>query len=87
LTPINLCGAARFFRQWPYNATLTLLARGAPMTTMTAGFIGGLAIMAIMGLVCGYYTLKLVLLIEKSESERDRQKGSTDPSQPDINKQ
>ena len=38
-------------------------------TMVLAVFIGGLIFMAAMGLVCGYYTLKLVLLIEKKEAE------------------
>ncbi|HUO44384.1 MAG TPA: hypothetical protein VMT94_05660 [Burkholderiales bacterium] len=45
-------------------------------TTITVAFIVGLILMAIMGAVCGHYTLKMILLIEKSKADRARQQAS-----------
>ncbi len=47
------------------------------MKTMMVAFIVGLIFMAIMGAVCGYYTLKLILSIEKSKAERAKQQTSS----------
>jgi len=50
-------------------------------TTIMTAFIVGLIFMAIMGAVCGYYTLKLILLIDKSRADRAKQKVDSATSQ------
>ncbi len=58
-------------------------------TTVLLVFIGGLVFTAILGGVCGYYALKLLLLIEKDQvkAERARQAGGTKAPQPTDEKQ
>jgi|GEM_PF-5057466 len=57
------------------------------MTTMMVAFIVGLIFMAIMGAVCGYYTLKLILIIEKSKAERAKQQTNSAPPPTDEQQQ
>ncbi len=57
------------------------------MTTMMVAFIVGLIFMAIMGAVCGYYTLKLILNIEKSKAQRAKQQTNSAPPPTDKQQQ
>jgi uncharacterized membrane protein YciS (DUF1049 family) len=48
-------------------------------TTITVAFIVGLIFMAIMGAICGHFTLKLIISIEKSKADRNKQKTGSIP--------